>query len=132
LRSLAGEVKLSRPSIYPLELTGVLRELFDHLYGGQDLYRATEVVLLDLAPPAPIQCSLFENPLKVEKMEKLYGAVYDLAGRLAKHALHLGGSHAIEVYGRGKRGRPTVREETRFYGETKRRHLGMPILHVKT
>jgi DNA polymerase-4/DNA polymerase V len=129
---LAGEVKLSRPSSYPLELTGVLRQLFDHLYAEQELYRATEVILLDLAPTAPVQGSLFEDPLKVENMEKLYGAVDDLAARFGKHALHLGGSHAIEVCGRRKRGQPTVREETRFYGETKRRHLGLPILHVKT
>ncbi|MBN1548374.1 MAG: DNA polymerase IV, partial [Syntrophaceae bacterium] len=128
---LAGEVRLSRPSSYPIELTEALRRLFDHLYMGTDLYRATEVILLDLAPTAPVQCSLFEDPLKVEKMEKLYGAVDELAGRLGKHMLHLGGSHAIEVYGRGRRGHPTVREETRFYGETKRRHLGLPILHVK-
>jgi DNA polymerase IV len=25
-----------------------------------------------------------------------------------------------------------IREEDRFFGETKRRHLGLPILHVKT
>jgi DNA polymerase-4/DNA polymerase V len=35
------------------------------------------------------------------------------------------------VFGKGKRGAPTVREETRLYGETKRKHLGLPILHVK-
>ncbi len=128
---LAGEVRLLRPSSYPLELTGLLRELFDHLYDTRDLYRATEVVLLDLAPAVPVQSSLFEDPLKVEKMGKLYGAVDFLADRHGKHVLHLGGSHPIEIYGRGRRGHPTVREETRFYGETKRGHLGLPILHVK-
>jgi DNA polymerase-4/DNA polymerase V len=127
----AGEVKLSRSSSYPLELSEVLRALFDHLYVETDLYRATEVVLLELVPTAPIQCSLFEDPLKVEKMEKLYSAVDDLTGRWGKHTLHLGGSHAIEVQGKGKRGQPTAREKTRFYGETPRRHLGLPIIHVK-
>jgi len=48
-----------------------------------------------------------------------------------KHALHLGGSHVIEVLGKGKRGEATVRESTQFFGETKRQHLGLPILHVK-
>ena len=50
---------------------------------------------------------------------------------MAKHTLHLGGSHAIETNGHGKRGAPTVREETRLFGETKRQHLGLPILHIK-
>jgi len=44
---------------------------------------------------------------------------------------YLGASHPLEPLGKGKRGTPTVREETRLYGETKRRHLGLPILHVK-
>jgi len=48
-----------------------------------------------------------------------------------KHTLHLGGSDAIETSGQGKRGVPTVREDTRLFGETKRQHLGLPILHVK-
>ena len=49
-----------------------------------------------------------------------------------KHTLHLGGSHPIEVFGKGRRGVPTAREQTRMYGETKHKHLGLPILHVKT
>ena len=125
------EVKLTRPSVYPLELAPLLQELFDQLYNEKELYRATGIILLDLVPDTPVQYSLFENPVKAEKIRQLYEAADTLGGKYGKHTLHLGGSHPIEVLGKGKRGAPTVREQTRLYGETKRKHLGLPILHVK-
>ena len=126
------EVKLSRPSVYPLELSHLLQELFDQIYEEKEIYRATGIVLLDLVPDIPVQYSLFEDPLKAEKIRQLYEAADILGGKYGKHTLHLGGSHPIEVFGKGRRGVPTVREQTRMYGETKRKHLGLPILHVKT
>jgi len=126
------EAKLTRPSVYPLELSPLLQELFDQLYEEKDIYRSTGIVLVDLVPDAPVQYSLFEDPLKAEKIRQLYEAADILSGKYGKHTLHLGGSHAIEVSGKGRRGTPTVREQTRMYGETKRKHIGLPILHVKT
>ena len=127
-----SEAKLTRPSVYPLELSPLLRELFDQLYDEKELYRATGIILLDLVPDTPVQYSLFENPVKAEKIRQLYEAADTLSGKYGKHTLHLGGSHPIEVQGKGKRGTPTVREQTRMYGETKRKHINLPILHVKT
>jgi DNA polymerase-4/DNA polymerase V len=34
--------------------------------------------------------------------------------------------------GKGRRGKPTTREQTQLKGETRRRHLGLPLIHVKT
>jgi len=130
-RDLGSEATLTRPSALPLELSGLLRELFDALYRPEELYRATGVILLELAHDTNIQYSLFESPMRVEKIRDLYEAMDGLSGKYGKHALHLGASHPLEQAGRGKRGAPTVRDETRFFGETKRRHLGLPILHVK-
>ncbi len=125
------EAKLTRPSVYPLELSPLLQELFDRLYEEKESYRSTGIVLVDLAPDTPVQYSLFEDPLKAEKIRQLYEAADLLSGKYGKHTLHLGGSHPIEVFGKGRRGVPTVREQTRMYGETKRKHVGLPILHVK-
>jgi nucleotidyltransferase/DNA polymerase involved in DNA repair len=127
-----SEAKLTRPSVYPLELSPLLQELFDQLYDEKDLYRATGIILLDLVSDTPVQYSLFEDPVKAEKIRQLYEAADALGGKYGKHTLHLGGSHPIEVFGKGRRGVPTVREQTRMYGETKRKGLGLPILHVKT
>jgi nucleotidyltransferase/DNA polymerase involved in DNA repair len=129
--TVGAEAKLTRPSVYPLELSDLLKELFDHIYDEKQLYRATGIILLDLILDTPIQYSLFENPLKAEKIRELYEAADSLSGKYGKHTLHLGGSHLIEEIGRGRRGELTVREQTRLYGETRRKHIGLPILHVK-
>jgi DNA polymerase-4/DNA polymerase V len=121
------EARLSRPCAHPLELSPLLRGLFNDLYRRRDLYRATGIVLLDLAPDANVQYSLFEDPLKAEKIRELYDAVDAVSRRYGKHTLHLGGSHLIEVRGRGRRGDPTVREETCPYGRGRRKQLGLPL-----
>jgi nucleotidyltransferase/DNA polymerase involved in DNA repair len=128
----ACEIKLTRPSSQPLELSGLLRDAFQGLFRKNALYRATGIVLLDLIPEVySRQYSLFEDPVEVEKIRDLYVAVDELSRKYGKHTLHLGGSHAIETKGQGKRGAPTVREQTILFGETKRQHLGLPLLHIK-
>jgi DNA polymerase-4/DNA polymerase V len=129
--SAACEIKLSRPTSQPLELSDLLQDAFQSLFRENELYRATGIILLDLALDAHTQYLLFEDPVVVEKIRHLYAAVDEISSKYGKHTLHLGGSHAIETSGQGKRGAPTVREETRLFGETKRRHLGLPLLHIK-
>lgn len=125
------KVKLSRPSAYPLELSGLLKKLFDSTYQKGELYRATGIVLLDLTDDKNTQYSLFESPVKIEKIDRLYKAADILNKKYGKHTIHLGGSHPINRLGKGKRGAPTAREQTRFRGENRRRHLGLPILHIE-
>ena len=127
-----SEAKLSRPCAFPLEFSGIIHDLFDDCYCPKDLYRATGVVLLDLEPDDLVQYSLFDNPLQAEKIRGLYNVADELGLKFGKHTLLLGSSHPIDKLGRGCRGSPTVREQTRLAGETRRRHLGLPLLHVKT
>ena len=124
------EAKLSRPSAHPLELANLLRGLFNGIFRRHELYRATGVVLIDLVLDTPTQYSLFEDPLKAEKIRELYEAVDALSGKYGKHTLHLGGSHFIALLGKGRRGAPTVREQTLLYGETRRKHLGIPLFQA--
>jgi len=130
--TVGSEVKLSRSCAFPMECSGVIRELFDQCYSAQDIYRATGVILYDLEPDDQVQYSLFDNPPQAEKIRDLYNAADELGKKFGKHTLHLGGSHLIDKLGKGRRGTPTVREQTRLKGETRRRHLGLPLLHVKT
>ena len=125
------EIKLNRPSVYPMELSPELRHIFVDIYRSQDLYRATGIVLMELTKDTNIQYTLFEDVLKAERVYDIYRVMDEVSEKYGKHSLHLGASHLIEVFGRGKRGEPTARERTRFPGETKRRHLSIPILHVK-
>jgi DNA polymerase-4/DNA polymerase V len=126
-----SEAKLSRPCAFPLEISGIIHNLFVSCYSPKDIYRATGVVLLDLEPDTNIQYSLFDNPLQVEKIRSLYDVADELGQKFGKHTLHLGSSHQIDKLGKGRRGTPTVREQTQLKGETQRRHLGLPLLHIK-
>jgi DNA polymerase-4/DNA polymerase V len=125
------EVRLNRPSAYPMDLADLIREAFDDLYRKDISYRATGVILTEMCSDLPVQYSLFDDAVRVDKVRTLYEAMDEISRRFGKHALHLGGSHAIEVSGKGKRGESTFRENIQLFGETKRRHLGLPILHVK-
>lgn len=129
--AVGSEAKLSRPCACPLEISGILHELFKSCYSPRDIYRATGVVLLDLEPDTNIQYALFDNPIQAEKIKDLYNVADELGQKFGKHTLHLGSSHLIDKLGRGRRGEPTVRQQTQLKGETRRRHLGMPLIHVK-
>lgn len=126
-----SEMRLNRPTAYPIEIADVIRDAFLGLYQKGVLYSATGVVLMEMSCDLPIQYSLFDDTIKAEKVQTLYAAMDEISRRFGKHTLHLGGSHAIEVLGKGKRGDPTSREKAQLPGETKRRHLGLPILRHK-
>ena len=129
--SAACEIKLTRPSSQPMELSGLLHQAFQGLFREGELYRSTGIILLDLILDTETQYSLFEDPIKAEKVKTLYAVIDEISKRYGKHTLHLGGSHMIETEGSGKRGSPTAREKTRLPGETKRKHLSLPILNAK-
>lgn len=125
-----GEATLSRSSACPLEFSDVIRNLFDACYRPQELYRATGVALLDLVADADIQYTLFDNPVQAEKIREVYAVADELAGKFGKHTVHLGSTHLIEKIGKGRRGEPTARERTQLTGETARRHLALPLMHI--
>jgi len=129
--TVGSEAKLSRPCAFPLEFSDVIHDLFDSCYCPKDIYRATGVVLVNLEPDTNIQYSLFDNPLHAEKIRALYNVADELGQKFGKHTLHLGSSHLIDKLGKGRRGSPTSREQTQLKGETRRRHLGLPLLHIK-
>ena len=128
--TVGSEAKLSRPCAFPLEFSNIIHELFDSCYNPKDIYRATGVVLLNLEPDTNIQYTLFDNPLQAEKIRGLYNVADELGRKFGKHTLHLGSSHLIDKLGKGRRGTSTSREKTQLKGETHRRHLGLPLLHI--
>ena len=129
--SAGSEAALSRPCACPLEFADVVRSLFDACYRPREQYRATGVILLDLAADASIQYTLFDDPVQAEKIKDVYTVADELAEKFGKHTVHLGSTHLIEKIGKGRRGAPTVRQQTQLKGETARRHLGLPLLHLK-
>jgi DNA polymerase-4/DNA polymerase V len=87
--------------------------------------------MLDLEPDINTQYTLFDNPIQAEKIKGLYNVADELGQKLGKQSLHLGSSQLFDILGKGSRGSSTNREQTKLKAETRRRHLGLPLLHVK-
>jgi DNA polymerase IV len=114
--------------------------------GGFCLYRATGVVLTDLIPDENVQLSLFEPAVRIDNMKKIYEAVDDLAAKFGTHAVFTGVNALAQVtpqHGRltgsgsagstlaprvHDRGDIPVRKLNRLKGESKRKHLALPLL----
>ncbi|MDD5251599.1 MAG: DNA polymerase IV [Patescibacteria group bacterium] len=153
-RSVGAEATLNRPSAYPLEMGAVVENMFVQLFRQRTPYRATGVVLTGLQSAGATQLDLFEPPLRLEKLSKLYRAVDEIAAAYGKHCVYTAGaaaahhpsplcsspSEAQRSRGAGpplgsgqnylcsERSEIPWRKLHRLPGETKRRHLSVPLL----
>lgn len=124
------EATLTRATAYPIEMVDVARRLFERIFDPRQLYRATGVVLTELASQDSVQLSLFDAPPKLERLSKLYKAIDDLAAIMGKHCVYTAGAAAAHLMPQHilDRGDVPIRKLTRLKGETKRRHLRIPLL----
>jgi DNA polymerase-4/DNA polymerase V len=127
------DIKLNRPTAYPVDLFGPLREGFNHIYQPDSFYRQTGVVLAGLLPETGIQCFLFDDPVRMEKMSRVYRAVDQLSQNFGKHIIQHAASlpTKLQAQHEGERGDVPQRATDLFKGENKRQRLGLPVLHMK-
>ena len=127
------EIKLSRPTAYPVYLFQPLKEGFNNVYQPDNLYRQTGVVLSGFMPDAEVQRSLFDDNSKIEKMANIYTTIDLLSEKFGKHTVHHAASLATKIQAQheGERGDIPQRVTELFKGENKRQHLGLPVLHIK-
>ena len=126
-------MKLNRPSAYPADLFGPLREGFDRVYRANSFYRQTGVVLAGLVSETRVQYTLFDDPARIEKMAKIYNAVDELSEKFGKYTVHHASSLPTKIQSQheGERGDVPIRVNDLFKGENKRQRLGLPLLHIK-
>jgi nucleotidyltransferase/DNA polymerase involved in DNA repair len=129
--SYAGlELKLSASVCIPQAILEVVRKNFDEIYIQNVLYRATGIVLLKLSVSDTGTMDLFGGDVEVEKMNRIYESVDEVAKKYGKHTVFLGSSflamknHQHE----GDRGVTAERKRPLLKGETDRRHLAVPLL----
>jgi DNA polymerase-4/DNA polymerase V len=127
------ELKLSRPTAYPVEMFGLLRRGFEQAFQPRTLYRQTGVVLAGLVAESGVQRSLFDDTAKLEKMARVYSVVDELSAKYGKHAIQHAASlpTKLQAQHEGERGDVPVRRADLFKGETRRQRLGLPLLHIK-
>jgi DNA polymerase-4 len=132
-RDAGVEIKLSRPTSYPADLFGPIREGFDHLFQSKNRYRQTGVVLAGLTPETKIQYSLFDDTAKIERLSRVYHVVDTVAERYGKYTLHHAASlpTKLQTQHEGERGDVPGRKNDLIRGENKRQRLGLPILRIK-
>jgi DNA polymerase-4/DNA polymerase V len=126
------ELKLSRPTAYPVEMFNLLRQGFHHLYQPKVLYRQTGVVLAGMVAENSMQYSLFEDTTKIERMTKIYESIDRISKKFGKHAVQHAASlpTKLQAQHEGERGDVPVRRAILFKGENKRQRLRLPMLHV--
>jgi DNA polymerase-4/DNA polymerase V len=127
------ELKLTRPTAYPADLFGLLREGFKRIFTFESFYRQTGIVLAGLVSQAGLQYTLFDDPSRIEKMSKIYHAVDKLSKTYGKYTVHHAASlpTKIQAQHEGERGDVPIRATDLFRGENKRQRLGAPLLHFK-
>ena len=127
------EIKLSKPSAYPIELFELLRNGFQQIFEAKTLYRQTGVVLSGLVPESGIQYTLFDDTTKIEKMSKIYESVDKISHKYGKHTILHGASlpTKLQAQHEGERGDVPIRKSALFKGESNRQRLGVPLLHIK-
>lgn len=125
--------KLNRPSSVPNEMLGVVRQLFERCFKANTPFRASGVTLVDLHSSDSVQRSLFEPPLKLEKLTQLYEFVDQANSKYGKSTVHLFSSQTARQTDQhlGARGDLATRKTNLFKGETKRQRLGLPVLNIK-
>ncbi len=124
------KAKLNRSSNHPNEIIDLAESLFDKLFISNVRYRQTGVVLADLMPNDSIQTSLFEDPLRLSKLERVYQAVDNLSEKYGKHTVRLAASqlaHSKPLHQGGRSTQP-LRQGLGLKGENKRQRLAIPML----
>lgn len=124
------ELSISRLTAWPQEVIPLVQEHFSELFQQTILYRATGVILLNLRPSQRIQMNLFESPVKLEKLERIYASIDALAKRYGKHTVMHGSSlPVVQAPDQRIRERQRATQQNQLHQSVHhRKFLGMPIL----
>ena len=121
-------IKLSHPTSVPEDILRAVEAEFKTIWRPRVEYRATGITLFKLTSAAA-QLDLFGSVLRTEALREVYESVDEIDRRYGKHAVFLASSmRAMDREGRGGRGGPSTTTGVRFYGESKRRRLGIAYL----
>ena len=127
----ALEGSINRHSSSTLDFTSVCAELFKRVFEENCAYRATGVVFSDIVPEGRDANDLFEDPVRIERIQKISAAIDSINSTYGKHALHSASSLILNQKGSHPRNCLAWRKQELLKGETFRRRLGIPLLNLK-
>lgn len=144
-RSCGMEAGINRHSVSAVDFMDVSRKMFEGLFKMGQEYRATGVILMDIKPEGSDNRDLFEDPIKIESMERIAYAMDEVNHIYGKHTVHLAASNAVgkprsipmpkpRICGieRGTHSRndPTWRKKDLLPGETFRKRINIPLMKI--
>jgi len=103
------KIALSIPTNLPIMLTNTLKEAFNKIYTRGLFYRQTGIVLSDLTEKT--HQDLFEDTVKIEKIERIYKALDKINSRFGNNTVCLASSLASK--------------------QNKKQHLNLPFVDIK-
>ncbi len=124
------EARLSRATASPHEMVALARQLFDQLFTAGTTYRSTFVVLGRLESDTSRQGELFEDNVRIERLERLRKAIDEINKRYGKHEISLGPSLYLGRNRRTARDDTPQRKSDLLPGETRRQRLRIPRLFL--
>jgi len=123
--------QLNRHSSSTIDFTGICSRLFEMTFNPGISYRATGIILFDIVNQGLDDRTLFDDPLRIKKINRLYTAMDNINARYGKHTVHLAAAHGAgipkEAHPRNTMAR---RKKELLKGETFRRRLGIPLLKL--
>lgn len=123
-------VRLDRSVCTVQEITEPVRQLFAQLFTEGATYRSTGVVLQRIEDDRSRQYELFEDPAQEEKTRALSAATDHLQRNYGKHSVFLGTGLSLKGTGHAIRDTPCWRQTHLLPGETRRKHIRIPMLDM--
>jgi DNA polymerase-4/DNA polymerase V len=124
------ETRLSRGTASVQETLPCVREIFDALYVPRTPYRATQIVLFDVESDASDQLELFEDRLKIDRLQEVSRVTDAVNARYGKHKIGTGQALFLDQHPRTDRDEQPARKKELLPGETARRRVGLPRLDI--
>lgn len=125
--------QFSKATAFPDKIIHVMEKMFGDFFHPRCLYRATGVVLSKLTADVSAQLDLFGDYLCVEKMSRLYSAVDTIDRKFGKHTVYVASSMnaQLDAQHEGARAENPWRLDHLLAGETRRRHVNIPLLALR-
>jgi len=130
-RECGLKAKLNRHSSSTLDFTGICAGILDKIFDPAFLYRATGVILSDIVAEGVDSRTLFEDPLRIEKISRVSRAIDEINEKFGKHTMHIAASNIAGVRRDHSRSDIARRKQDLLKGETFRRRLKIPMLNLE-
>jgi DNA polymerase-4 len=123
--------QLNRATDSTQEVLPMVRELFERIFRPGLEYRTTQIWLTRLETSESIQFDLFDDRLKIEKLERLSRTIDEINARFGKHKVCTGTALDIVKTPGNDRTELPWRKLNLLPGETARQRLHLPRLDIK-